>query len=317
MVLRQVFCSKQQPRCGTCPLRSMCEYALHKGPCMPAPLADAGNGSQPAAAAGPALAPDDALAGAATRGSGSTSGEEATESLAAVAERGTGVDSAVPDEAALAHAAPRVMLPTLTVADREAHVLRILAAAVEPQPEGSKQSPSAEPADLALDSDRQDHVLHTDINSSCPLRSRTAGLRMLHCGVRRGSRCIERYACLRRRRLQSYLEMMELRTEPCSECSLAEVAAPSDVALQGAAAVPDASIAAEVTGCCCQGAPELSGSPSSCSGCRQPQDLCDWLQPAAVRRRYRELSMAVHPDKCNHPLADKVHAVPDLGCKPR
>ena len=33
----QVFCSKQQPRCGTCPLQGMCEYALHNGPRMPSP----------------------------------------------------------------------------------------------------------------------------------------------------------------------------------------------------------------------------------------------------------------------------------------
>ena len=37
----QVFCSKQQPRCGTCPLRDICEYALHGGPRMPSPTTDA------------------------------------------------------------------------------------------------------------------------------------------------------------------------------------------------------------------------------------------------------------------------------------
>ncbi len=113
------------------------------------------------------------------------------------------------------------------------------------------------------------------------------------------------------RRLHSYLEMMELRADPCSECSLTEVASPSDVALPGAVAAPDATTAAEVTGCCCHGAPELTGDcPSSGSTCRQPQNLSAWLRPAAVRRRYRELSMAVHPDKCSHPLADKVNHVP-------
>ena len=30
-LLVQVFCSKQLPRCGACPLQYMCEYALHKG----------------------------------------------------------------------------------------------------------------------------------------------------------------------------------------------------------------------------------------------------------------------------------------------
>ena len=33
----QVFCSKQQPRCGACPLQGMCEYALHKGPRLELP----------------------------------------------------------------------------------------------------------------------------------------------------------------------------------------------------------------------------------------------------------------------------------------
>ncbi len=145
-----MFCSKQQPRCGTCPLRSMCEYALHKGPCMAAPLADAGAGSQPAAAAGPALAPEDAQAGEPMRRSCSTAGEEATDSRAAAVEWADSVHDAVPDDASLCRAAPRAMPPMLTVAGREAHVLRILAAAVEPQPEGSKQPPSVEPVELDL-----------------------------------------------------------------------------------------------------------------------------------------------------------------------
>lgn len=36
-LLMQVFCSKQQPRCGACPLQDMCEYALHKGPRLDLP----------------------------------------------------------------------------------------------------------------------------------------------------------------------------------------------------------------------------------------------------------------------------------------
>lgn len=149
-VLWQVFCSKQQPRCGTCPLRGMCEYALHKGPCMAAPLV--GAGSQPAAAAGPAPAAEDAEAGDAMRGSGSMTGREAkeTDSHAAVAERAASVDDAVPHDVALAHAAPRAVLPVLTAADREAQVLRILGAAVDTQPTGSEQTPPVEPVELDL-----------------------------------------------------------------------------------------------------------------------------------------------------------------------
>ena len=100
--------------------------------------------------------------------------------------------------------------------------------------------------------------------------------------------------------------MMELRADPCSiRCSSAEVAAPTDDAPRCAAAAPDASATAENTMCCCDSAAESTESPD-CSSCRKPQTMSDWLRPAAVRRRYRELSMAVHPDKCSHPLADKV-----------
>ena len=146
----QVFCSKQQPRCGTCPLQSMCEYALHKGPCMATPLADAAGGAQPAVAAGPALAVADAQAGEATRGSGSTTGQEATGSLAATAQRvGTGQD-AVPDDAARSHAAPRAVPLVLSAAEREVHVLRILAAAVEARPDSTEQTPPSEPVEMEL-----------------------------------------------------------------------------------------------------------------------------------------------------------------------
>ena len=72
----QVFCSKQQPRCGACPLQEMCEYALHKGPRLVLPgeeeVAEVAAAAAAAAAArkSPAAAPESSIG---------TAGEPATE----------------------------------------------------------------------------------------------------------------------------------------------------------------------------------------------------------------------------------------------
>ena len=159
----QVFCSKQQPRCGTCPLRSMCEYALNKGPCMAAPLVEAEAGSQSPAAAGPAPAAKNAVTAGSNPDLDRAAGEEATESHAAATQPGDSPHDGVPGNSPLLHAAPRVVAPALTAADREAHVLRILAAVVESQPESSEQAPPVQPVRLELDLNRHDCISKLDL----------------------------------------------------------------------------------------------------------------------------------------------------------
>lgn len=70
----QVFCSKQQPRCGACPLQGMCEYAQHKGPRLQLP------GEEAAAAAAAA-----ARATAAAVALGAASGTDSAAAVAAAA----------------------------------------------------------------------------------------------------------------------------------------------------------------------------------------------------------------------------------------
>ena len=114
------------------------------------------------------------------------------------------------------------------------------------------------------------------------------------------------------RRLNSYLSMMELREDNCSGHSSAETAAPPESITPEAVAPADA-VGPRGRPCCGLRSSEVAGEVGSCSCCREPRTLSDWLLPAAVRRRYRELSMAVHPDKCSHPLANKVWARPTFG----
>lgn len=48
ITLGKVFCLKQRPNCSACPLRHICEYALHKGPHLqaaPAPQPQCGQAS--------------------------------------------------------------------------------------------------------------------------------------------------------------------------------------------------------------------------------------------------------------------------------
>ena len=151
----QVFCSKQQPRCGTCPLRSMCEYALHKGPCMAAPLTEIEARSQPAEAADPTPAADSAAeADDATQDGGGDMREEASESHGGAAQRSDSEQAADPEVMPQAIAALRAAPAMLTAADREAHVTRILAAAVVSQPERTEQAAPSKPE--ALDPNRRD-----------------------------------------------------------------------------------------------------------------------------------------------------------------
>ena len=53
--------------------------------------------------------------------------------------------------------------------------------------------------------------------------------------------------------------------------------------------------------CCDCARGEGREGPGGCA------DAAPAPEAEAVRRRYRQLSVAVHPDKCTHPDAEKVH----------